>query len=324
MILGTKQIWKQLHDSFFFLNVGYEKQPSTMPSTLDLTKATIGTLINTASGSCDDTSERAMLDIMQSLKIGHVQSWCADANTLQESLSEVGKAKLDVLVVLGGDGTIRSAIKAVEGSKTHVIPLPGGTMNMLPKALYGERTWQEALTDTLQNPEVRPVSAGRIEDDSFFVAAIVGSVTEITSARESLREGKVMEAAKKGVEALSHAFDSSIHFQVDGGIEQESAAIALICPLTSKVLSNSAPMLELIALNIESAKDIFPLLTAAASGEWRTASSVASLNIVSATLSSHSNIAAVLDGEQCEYGTSVSVSFLPAAFTTLVPATAAT
>lgn len=290
-----------------------------MPIPLDLTKATIGTLINTASGSCDHTSEQAMADIMESLQISQVRSWCSDASTIQESLLEIERARLDVLVVLGGDGTIRSAIEAVAGTRTRIIPLPGGTMNMLPKALYGERTWQEALTDTLQNPETLPVSSGRIENDSFFVAAVVGSVTEITSARESLREGNVFEAAKKGVQALSHALDSSIRYEIDGGIEQECAAVALICPLTSKVLNNNAPLLELIALNIESARDIFPLLTAATLGEWRTASTVASLNIVSATLSSRTRIAAVLDGEQRKYGTRVKVSYLPAAFTALVP-----
>jgi len=290
-----------------------------MASKLDLTNATIGTLINTASGSCDHTSEQEMADILASLGMHTAKSWCSDASTMQEALLEIEKAKLDVLIVLGGDGTIRSAIEAVSGSKTRIVPLPGGTMNMLPKALYGERTWQEALKDTLENPEPLPVSSGRIENDSFFVAAIVGSVTEITSARESLREGNVLEAARKGVQALSHAFDSSIRYQVDGGIEQESAAIALMCPLTSKVLNNSAPLLELIALNIESARDIFPVLTAATLGEWRTAAAVSSLNIVSATLTSRTALAAVLDGEQCTYGTSVRVSYYPAAFTALVP-----
>jgi len=287
---------------------------------IDLTTLRVGTLINTASGSCDETSEEEMHEIMKSEGVAHMEHWCSDAGALESSLKEIQEAHLDVLIILGGDGTIRSAAKAVEGTTTRLMPLPGGTMNMLPKALYGERSWQDALLDTLRNPEARVVSAGRIENDSFYVAAVVGSVTELTSARESLREGDVLEAAKKGVQALTHALDETITYRTDSGITQESAAVALMCPLTSKVLSNSAPVLELAALNIDSAKDVFPLITAATLGDWRSASSVASLNIVSAVLTSNSSIAAVLDGEQCTYGKAVTVSFAPAAFTALAPA----
>ena len=68
----------------------------------------------------------------------------------------------DVLVVLGGDGTISSAAAKCAAAGRLLIPLPGGTMNMLPKALYGDRTWPVALADTLSDPKVHVVSGGKV------------------------------------------------------------------------------------------------------------------------------------------------------------------
>ena len=42
----------------------------------------------------------------------------------------------DLLVVLAGDGTARSAANVAGPSGPLVAPLPGGTMNMLPKASF--------------------------------------------------------------------------------------------------------------------------------------------------------------------------------------------
>ena len=49
-----------------------------------------------------------------------------------------------------------------------IIPLPGGTMNMLPHALYGAHPWARILADTLAAPRVRTVSGGRIGGQTFF------------------------------------------------------------------------------------------------------------------------------------------------------------
>ena len=50
-----------------------------------------------------------------------------------------------MLVVLGGDVTIRTAAEACTGTNTYLLPLPGGTLNMLPRALYGDTSWQDTL-----------------------------------------------------------------------------------------------------------------------------------------------------------------------------------
>jgi hypothetical protein len=61
---------------------------------------------------------------------------------------------LDVPIVLGGDGTIRTATEACAEKGSYLIPLPGGTMNMLSRGLYGDVAWEEALKNTLTLPRV--------------------------------------------------------------------------------------------------------------------------------------------------------------------------
>jgi diacylglycerol kinase family enzyme len=52
----------------------------------------------------------------------------------------------DAIIVLGGDGTARAAAAMAPRNGPPLILLPGGTLNILPKALYGDLTWPEALS----------------------------------------------------------------------------------------------------------------------------------------------------------------------------------
>src|SRR4051812_8412121 len=55
---------------------------------------------------------------------------------LAQQVQEAVAAKPDLLIVLAGDGTARLAAELCGPDGPLVAPLPGGTMNMLPKALY--------------------------------------------------------------------------------------------------------------------------------------------------------------------------------------------
>ena len=64
---------------------------------------------------------------------------------MERSFAEAAGQKLEVLIVLGGDGTIRTAAEVCAEKGPYLIPLPGGTMNMLSRALYGDVAWEESL-----------------------------------------------------------------------------------------------------------------------------------------------------------------------------------
>src|SRR5262245_6728072 len=80
-------------------------------------------------------------------------------------------ADFDVIIVLGGDGTARAAAELAPRDGPPLILLPGGTLNILPRALYGELAWPEALAAALASGEVTRLTAGRANGEAFYVAA---------------------------------------------------------------------------------------------------------------------------------------------------------
>src|SRR5437764_12494474 len=101
--------------------------------------------------------------------------WCGEGDKMEQFFAEAVRQELEVLIVLGGDGTIRTAAEACAEKGSYLIPLPGGTMNMLPRALYGNVSWEEALKNTLAAPSLKVLSGGRIAGKQFLIAAIVGA-----------------------------------------------------------------------------------------------------------------------------------------------------
>src|SRR5512132_442692 len=117
-----------------------------------LSELKVGAIINTSSGGCDSESEQKMLSILKHAGVVEPKMWCGGADHMEPSFADATEQKLEVLIVLGGDGTIRTAAEACAEKRPFLIPLPGGTMNMLPRALYGDVSWQDALKTTLAPP----------------------------------------------------------------------------------------------------------------------------------------------------------------------------
>jgi Sphingosine kinase and enzymes related to eukaryotic diacylglycerol kinase len=138
------------------------------PAGIQVSQTKVGAIINTSSGGCDSESEIEMLDILKGAGATNCKTWCGESGQIERAFAEVATHKPEVLVVLGGDGTIRTAAEACTGTDTYLLPLPGGTLNVLPRALYGDSSWQEALKETLANPLTKELSGGRVGDKLFF------------------------------------------------------------------------------------------------------------------------------------------------------------
>ena len=126
-----------------------------MPNAIRLSELKVGAIINTSSGGYDLESEQKMIGILNRAGIVEAETWCVSPEAIKRSFAEAAEQKLEVLIVLGGDGTIRGAAEACAEKGLYLIPLPGGTMNMLPRALYGDVSWEEALKKTLTAPSVK-------------------------------------------------------------------------------------------------------------------------------------------------------------------------
>ena len=78
-------------------------------SDIRLSELKVGAIINTSSGGCDLESEQKMLNNLKRAGIVEPKMWCGGADQMEPSFAEAAGQKLEVLIVLGGDGTIRTA-----------------------------------------------------------------------------------------------------------------------------------------------------------------------------------------------------------------------
>jgi len=225
----------------------------------------------------------------------------------------------DAVLVLAGDGTARAAAELAGPDGPMIAPLPGGTMNMLPRALYGERTWREAMSDCLQAGEMRTISGGEVGGRLFFVAAILGSPALWATAREAAREGRLDLAVARARRAVNRAFTGRLRFVLDGRPRQKAEALTLMCPLVSTALDAEERALEAAALDPSSALDVFRLGLNAARGQWREDPSVSVGRCRTGRVWAGGRIPAILDGEPARLDPKVSIRFRPKAFRALVP-----
>ncbi|ACG79974.1 conserved hypothetical protein (plasmid) [Phenylobacterium zucineum HLK1] len=129
---------------------------------VDLKSAKIAAVVNVASGRCSRATGAALRGQLARHGLEPAHLWCGLGADLPGVLDEVLADKPDVLIVLGGDGTIRTAAERCEPGGPLLMPLPGGTMNVLPRALYGGRTWRQALDAVAARPQVRPVTGAEV------------------------------------------------------------------------------------------------------------------------------------------------------------------
>jgi len=291
-----------------------------VPNDIRLSELKIGAIINTSSGGCDSESEQKIFNILTRAGIVEPRVWCGSADEMTRSFAEATGQNLDVLVVLGGDGTIRTAAEACGEKGPYLIPLPGGTMNMLPRALYGDVAWEESLENTLAAPSLKVLSAGRIAGKQFLIAAIVGAPALLAEPRESMREGNIVDAIEKGSVAFRNMFKTKVQYLISGKMKGETEAVALICPLISEQMSDSEQALEAAIIDVESAAEVVRLATAAAFGKWRDDRNILLTKTKRVDVQSSKDIPATLDGEKVNLGRSAEIDFVSRALTVLVPA----
>ena len=245
--------------------------------------------------------------------------WCGESDQIERAFAEAAAHKPKMLVVLRGDGTIRTAAEACTGTDSYLLPLPGGTLNMLPRALYGDVSWQDALKSTLASPSTKALSGGRTAGELFFVAAIVGAPGLWMEAREAIREGDILNAVGKAGVAFEAMFDTTMQYFISPEVSGEAEVVAVICPLVSEQMSDLEQALEAAAIDVENATELLGLATAAAFGKWRHDESVTLTKTHQVTVQSKKDIPLFLDGERVKAGKEAKISFVPNAVNVIVP-----
>jgi diacylglycerol kinase family enzyme len=270
----------------------------------------IEVVANCASGSVGKTAPAEVEQILAELGLT-ANIHAPERDAISDSLKAAVAARPDLLIVLAGDGTARAAAELCGPTGPIIAPLPGGTMNMLPHAVYGPRPWQEALKLAVTEGVERPLGGGEVDGHRFMVAAILGPPALWAPAREAARFGMGRKAIRSARLALGRAFSGRLRYILDAGPREKAEALIFMCPLTSKALSDNEDTLEAAGVDVNNAAEAIRLGFHALTGDWRTAPNVEVERCRIARIWSANPIPALLDGEPVRLKALTDVRYIP-------------
>ena len=276
-------------------------------------------VVNTASGSVGPGAPKEAEALLAELGIeGKIH--VPEGGDVIGAVKAAFDAKPDLVAILAGDGTARAAAQMAGPHGQLLATLPGGTMNMLPHALYGLRDWKTALKDSLEHGVIRHVGGGEINGQTFYVAAILGSPALFAEAREAVRGGDLVLAFKRVQRAMRRVLRGRLRYTFERGRHGRAEAITLLCPLVSSALSDDERALEAATLDVRTALDVFRLAYTATIRDWREDPAVSVGLLKHGTVKAYGQIPAILDGEPVEFEDIAHIRYHPSAFRALAPA----
>jgi diacylglycerol kinase family enzyme len=215
-------------------------------------------------------------------------------------------AEFDIVIVLGGDGTARAAAELMPRDGPPLMLLPGGTLNVLPRALYGELAWPEALTAALERGVVRRLPAGKADDIPFFVGALFGSPAILARAREAVREGRFIAAFNRLRHYMKRSFSHRLRAGCDGKRLRKTEAVGVLCGAFTGQVGEG---LEWVRFDAQKTIDLARLSFKALSQSWREDKTVEISGCTHGQIYSPGVIPAALDGEPRTFLRSVRITY---------------
>jgi len=159
-------------------------------------------IYNGASGSHD---EGVLHDLVAALEAaGRRPSRVLDCKDGTPDARAANAAGLGLIAIHGGDGTLSRAIGGLEGFEGTVLPLPGGTFNLLARDIFGDPDALEIvrlLGAGHLTPHRRPCIRG--EGVLALAELLAGPGAKWADVREEMRDANLGEMIAKGWDAAA-------------------------------------------------------------------------------------------------------------------------
>lgn len=161
-------------------------------------------IYNGSSGSHDDEALEHLVAAMAAA--GYKPAKVLDCKDGTPDAAEANAAGIGLLAVHGGDGTLSRTIVDLEGFTGKVLPLPGGTFNLLSREIFGERDPLE-IVELLGKGHltVRRRTCIRGEGITALCELLAGPGAKWADVREEMREANVGEVLSKGWDAAAES-----------------------------------------------------------------------------------------------------------------------
>ncbi len=202
----------------------------------------------------------------------------AEPDGLRDAIETGGRSGADALAVWGGDGSVACALEALGSAGMPVLPLPGGTMNMLHRRVHGVADgeaidWRACLVGALRDGGETSISAGCVNDERrFYVGALFGELAGLSRAREAIREGRPLAAAEEASETGAFDLATSLAFHElngeEAGLQGKATALAAFVP------EQADDWLEVGWIDPDNLAQLAGVGLEIALGDWRSATGV--------------------------------------------------
>lgn len=120
---------------------------------------------------------------------------------LDDALARVRREPPEILIVGGGDGTVRCAAAALVGTPTILGVLPLGTVNRLARDLTIPLDIDEA-SEALARGRAMTIDVAEVNGRLFLCNAILGPTTRFSTERQKLRGRPALERLRGYVKAV--------------------------------------------------------------------------------------------------------------------------
>lgn len=261
-------------------------------------------LLNEKAGS---VGPKAGAQLIEALQAGGVEQFTIVDATRMGRRHFQRASQFDAIIVLGGDGTARSAAELAPRNGPPLILLPGGTLNILPKALYGDLSWPDAIKGALERGVERRLPVGRANGEAFYVAGLFGPTTLLALAREAAREGKPLKAFQRLRHALKRSFARTLRARAGSEKMRKVEGIGVLCPSFSGGIESD--YLEWVRLDAKDIVELARVSLRAITADWRNDSTIEIGKTQTGDIYAPGIIPATLDGEPRTFLSYVRITF---------------
>jgi diacylglycerol kinase (ATP) len=146
-------------------------------------------------------------------------------STLEIPISEVSKQaakSFDIIVAVGGDGTVNEAASAIAGTDKTLGIIPFGSGNGLARFLKIPLNTVKAIQN-LNEGRVEAIDSGRINNQWFFNMAGMGFDAHISEVFSHGKTRGFRQYFKSSIQEISNYKAQPYHLEIDGNIYDREA-----------------------------------------------------------------------------------------------------
>lgn len=195
---------------------------------------------------------------------------------LEAAFNKAFAAKPTAVIVVGGDGTARTAAVRAVQTGIPIIPTPGGTMNVLPKIIFGHDDMARAMAD-IPRLEPHSLDVGRIGGEPFFLSVAVGLAGPMARVREAARSKNKFRRMIESGSAFFRGLGPSLRHRVRWRVKNEKwrkvhslvIAIGDFDRVLAPGTEDHGSRFEIASLKVHSVWQMIAFGAAFISGDWR-------------------------------------------------------